>query len=251
VFFQSAATTSNTVMQNEISNSLVIGLVSTGSGNIIYHNNFRNNPTQAAQQSGVDNWYSSSLLEGNYWSDYTGTDTNHDGKGETPYAIVSNVFDNYPLMCPCITNEVYSVYLLLNTNPITTYQAGQQVTFTITVLNQKNPKLEATLTLTITGPGGYSFYDFQPINVTANGVGDYSFSWVATNVEGTYIVEASLIPMQLTAYDAKWLQIYESTDAGTKSLQIAYQTSLVNIIAFIALFACQKPKRRFYYYELI
>jgi len=230
VFFQSAATTANTAMQNEISNNLVTGLISTGSGNLIYHNNFRNNPTQASQQSGVDNWYSSSLLEGNYWSDYTGTDNNNDGKGETPYAVGSNVFDNYPLMSPCITNEVYSIYLLLSTDPISTYPRGQQVTFIVTVLNQQNPKLETTLTLTITGPGGYSFYDFQPINVSTNSAGEYSFSWIVPNVKGTYIVETSLAPAQLTAYDAKWLEVGESASesAVSKTPRFSFSSNMLN-----------------------
>jgi hypothetical protein len=75
------------------------------------------------------------------------------------------------------------------------------------VLNQLNPQLETTLTLAITGPGGYSFYDFQPINVSAKSVDEYSFNWVVPDAKRTYFVETSLVPIQLTAYDAKWLQI--------------------------------------------
>jgi parallel beta-helix repeat protein len=36
--------------------------------------------------------------EGNYWSDYVGTDSNGDGKGDIPYIIDSDRKDNYPLM---------------------------------------------------------------------------------------------------------------------------------------------------------
>jgi len=35
---------------------------------------------------------------GNYWSDYTGTDTNGDWIGETPYLIDTDSMDNYPIM---------------------------------------------------------------------------------------------------------------------------------------------------------
>jgi hypothetical protein len=37
-------------------------------------------------------------MEGNYWSDYNGTDTNQDGIGDTAHIIDANNTDNYPLM---------------------------------------------------------------------------------------------------------------------------------------------------------
>jgi hypothetical protein len=100
-----------------------------------------------------------------------------------------------------------SVYLLLNTDPPATPLRGQEVTFEATVLNQQNPPLQTTLTLTITGPDGYSHYDFQPINVGANDGFDYSFNWAAPNVVGTYVVATGLAPATLTAYDAKRLGV--------------------------------------------
>jgi hypothetical protein len=81
------------------------------------------------------------------------------------------------------------------------------VNFGVTVFNRLSPELEAALTLTVTGPGGYYYYDFQPVAVAADGVGDYSFSWVVQDVSGTYVVEVGLVPAQLTAYDATWLEV--------------------------------------------
>jgi len=43
--------------------------------------------------------------------------------------------------------------------------------------------------------------------VAADVVGVISFGWRVPDVAGTYVVEASLIPPQLTAYDAAWLQV--------------------------------------------
>lgn len=68
-----------------------------------------------------------------------------------------------------------------------------------------NPAFESTLTLTISGAEGYYHYDFQRIAVPADGVKDYSFSWTVPDAVGMYVVEVGLVPAQLTAYEAAWL----------------------------------------------
>jgi hypothetical protein len=77
----------------------------------------------------------------------------------------------------------------------------------VDVLNQLNPALNSSLALTVTGPAGYGYYDFQSINVTANSVGEYTFNWIIPNVAGTYVLETNLIPPQLTAYDSQWIEV--------------------------------------------
>jgi uncharacterized membrane protein len=106
------------------------------------------------------------------------------------------------------TLTITPVHLLLTENPAeATYAPGQSVTLTVDVLNQLGPPLNSTLTLTVTGPGGYYHFDFQTVNVTANEVKEYSFTWTVPAVAGTYVVEVSLVPPQLTAYDAAWLKV--------------------------------------------
>ncbi|MCW3984908.1 MAG: right-handed parallel beta-helix repeat-containing protein [Candidatus Bathyarchaeota archaeon] len=66
--------------------------------NIIHHNNFLNNSNQAHSHNLTNIWDNG--CEGNYWSDYNGTDLDGDGIGDTPYVIDVNNTDNYPLMKP-------------------------------------------------------------------------------------------------------------------------------------------------------
>jgi hypothetical protein len=97
--------------------------------------------------------------------------------------------------------------LLLNAEPNqASYMTGQSVTLTVSVFNQLNPPLESTLTLTVTGPNNYYYFDFQPISISADTVGEHSFTLIVPDVSGTYVVEVELVPPRLTAYDAVWLQ---------------------------------------------
>jgi len=91
----------NTVVGNTISDNLYGIHVSDSSNNMIFHNNFINNRNQAfVHYLSANVWDDSYPSGGNYWSDYTGSDTNGDGIGDTPYVIQEeeNNQDNYPLM---------------------------------------------------------------------------------------------------------------------------------------------------------
>ena len=70
------------------------------SSNYIYANNFINNTRNAdvVQGTPVNFWDNGS--QGNYWSDYKGTDANHDGVGDIPYVLNGNNTDYYPSMDP-------------------------------------------------------------------------------------------------------------------------------------------------------
>jgi len=77
--------------------------------NVFYHNNFANNTDQGLQiswyygNSGEHNIWDNGT-EGNYWSDYTGTDHNGDGVGSVPYIMNKNNQDNFPLTEPLDIN---------------------------------------------------------------------------------------------------------------------------------------------------
>lgn len=74
-----------------------LGLGGSTGANLIHHNNF--STTVQCCDNGADNQWDDGS-EGNYWSDYTGTDVDSDGIGDTPYIVVSNGVDRYPLMEP-------------------------------------------------------------------------------------------------------------------------------------------------------
>jgi parallel beta-helix repeat protein len=65
--------------------------------NYVHHNNFINNPQYNALDLGTDEW-DDGVSEGNYWDDYTGTDGNGDGIGDTPHRVVTGSYDHYPLI---------------------------------------------------------------------------------------------------------------------------------------------------------
>ena len=82
--------------------------------NFIYHNKIINNSYQAYDGS-LNFWDDG--LEGNFWSDYNGTDENKDGIGDTPYYIEGGENkDNYPLMGP-IKNTLFADFEYIPKNP--------------------------------------------------------------------------------------------------------------------------------------
>jgi nitrous oxidase accessory protein NosD len=101
---------SNEISYNSIESNSGLGIslemcLGGGDSNVFHHNNFVSNHGGQVQASdiggGVDYWYESTGEEGNYWSDYTGSDDDGDGIGDTPYYIEGGESqDLYPLMEP-------------------------------------------------------------------------------------------------------------------------------------------------------
>jgi parallel beta-helix repeat protein len=87
----------NTVTGNNASTNESGIYLYSSSDNVLFHNNLIDNANNVEVYPGdIDAWDDG--VEGNYWSDYTGVDLDHDGIGDTEHVIDANNTDNYPLM---------------------------------------------------------------------------------------------------------------------------------------------------------
>jgi len=97
------------VFNNTISNNSILGLNITNmqtpfnfsNYNTIFHNNFIYNKKNVYDEGVSNNW--SYQNQGNFYDDYSGSDKNNDGIGDSSYIVPGGESkDNFPLMMPYI-----------------------------------------------------------------------------------------------------------------------------------------------------
>ena len=93
----------NTLSGNTITGNGYGILLSSSSGNRIFHNDFLNNTQQAFVYNSTNTWDNGYPSGGNYWSDYrtanpTAVENDSSAIWNTPYVIDKNNTDYYPLM---------------------------------------------------------------------------------------------------------------------------------------------------------
>jgi parallel beta-helix repeat protein len=87
----------NTFYANDVSSNAIYGFyISQSDNNSILHNTISANGRQISTHNSANLWDNG--FEGNFWSNYTGVDTNLDGIGDTPHVIDSENRDAFPLM---------------------------------------------------------------------------------------------------------------------------------------------------------
>ncbi len=91
----------NRIVGNTIEGNVNWGIwFSEASGNLIFHNNVVGNSPNVSDSNELNQWYDPVKKEGNFWSDYRGTDSDKDLIGDRPYAILGagQVVDAYPFV---------------------------------------------------------------------------------------------------------------------------------------------------------
>ncbi len=126
----------NTIRENIImghEEGILIGLEwGRYSENRFYHNDIIDNQTAVAEMerglAGFQHWDNSRPAGGNFWSDFSGPDKDHDEIGDSSYELPGGARDHYPLMTP-----QHSLSAILTIDPGWLHSRDDRKTITATI----------------------------------------------------------------------------------------------------------------------
>ena len=118
----------NNISYNNINSNANYGVYAeAGNYNRIHHNNFAGNNKGGKQACDIVTWnFWNDSKKGNYWSDWTSPDANHDGIVDKPYVVYGSTGgqDYHPLTTPVPVPEFPSLVVLLVTASALLVAAG-------------------------------------------------------------------------------------------------------------------------------
>jgi parallel beta-helix repeat protein len=234
---QLSESTNNQITQNNITQNNKTGItMSNSSNNMIFHNSFNNNTkplTSINSTNSLDNG-----IEGNYWNDYNGTDSNQDGIGDTPYTIDENNIDNHPLMGAftdfTITKQeqTYHIHTISNST-ISNFNYNQTeyaIKFNITGSNDTKGFCRTMIPQTIINAPHIVLIDDEKINATVLSASNTTHTYLYFNYTfSTHKVTiASQSYYELLEKYNKLLEEYQKLNQTHYELLNAYLTLLTD-----------------------
>jgi parallel beta-helix repeat protein len=155
--------------------------------NKIFHNNFIGNEYHVDPNTPEDIWDNGYPSGGNYWSDYTGTDNNSDGIGDTPYYIDENNQDRYPLM----TTHDIEIQDLETSKTVVGQGYKENINVKVTNYGVNSETLHVTLYANTTE------IETQEITLSSGNSTTLTFTWDTSGfVKGNYTISAYAWPVQ-------------------------------------------------------